>query len=137
MHKKNKVVVERFVREWLQNRNHEILPEVCHVDIRFDWGALGSGHSIQQLREREESAREAFPDLQIRTRLLVAEGDVVINISQVAGTHTGWWLGLAPTGTRLTWSAAEIYQLSDGRISSQQLIEDWLTLFVAAGVAHP
>lgn len=113
----NKDVVRRFVAEWLQGRDAAALRRLCRDDMSFDWGILGAGRGIEALQRSEDGARAAFPDLEVHSRLLVAEADVVVNVSDVSGTQRGAWLGVPPTGLALSWTAAEIYRLSSGKIS--------------------
>jgi predicted ester cyclase len=56
---------------------------------------------------------------------LLAEGDRVAARFACSGTHTGPWLGQAPTGRRFT-DVPEVYffRLRDGRIVSAWGLED-------------
>ncbi|HEY3200308.1 MAG TPA: ester cyclase, partial [Actinomycetes bacterium] len=44
--------------------------------------------------------RASFPDVQMTTVSLIAEGDTVVGHFRCSGTHRGRWLGQEPTGRR-------------------------------------
>jgi predicted ester cyclase len=37
---------------------------------------------------------------------------------------------VAPTGNDARWAAAEIYQVTDGKIKQRWLVEDWTSVLV-------
>jgi len=133
----NRALVRRFVDDWLGRGDADALREICHPDIEYDWGALGRGRGVEELRGMEGSARDAFPDMVVRTRLMVAEDDTVLNYSHVSGTHKGTWFGVEATGRVVRWTAAEIYTVNDGKIVRQVLVEDWTSVLVQLGALDP
>lgn len=66
--------------------------------------------------------RQAFSDLQERIDLQIAEGELVATRFTAAGTHSGSYQGIAPTGRRLSWSGMVIDRITEGRI-----VESWGT----------
>jgi steroid delta-isomerase-like uncharacterized protein len=133
----NKELVRRFVDDWLGRGDADALRELCHADVEYDWGVLGRGRGVDELRSLEGSARDAFPDMVVRSRLMVAEGETVLNYSDVSGTHRGPWLGVEATGRAARWTAAEIYTVTDGKIARQVLVEDWTSVLVQLGALDP
>jgi predicted ester cyclase len=133
----NKALVRRFVDDWLGRGDADALREICHADVEYDWGALGRGRGVEELRGMEGSARDAFPDMVVRSRLMVAEGDTVLNYSDVSGTHRGTWFGVEATGRAARWTAAEIYTVTAGKIARQVLVEDWTSVLVQLGALDP
>jgi predicted ester cyclase len=67
----------------------------------------------------------SFSDIHMRVVELVAEGDTVVGRFTCSGTHTGTWLGHAPTGRRFA-DVAEVYffRVSKGRIARAWGLED-------------
>jgi hypothetical protein len=51
---------------------------------------------------------------------LIAEGDKVVGRTVVTGTQQGEFMGVAPTGKRVTYNEIFILRMADGRI-----IEVW------------
>jgi steroid delta-isomerase-like uncharacterized protein len=64
--------------------------------------------------------RAAFPDFRDTVDLQLAEGELVATRFTSAGTHRGEFLGVAPTGRRLSWTGTVIDRVVDGRI-----VESW------------
>ena len=64
-----------------------------------------------------------FPDMRLDVEDTVAQGDQVAVRWTFHGTHTGAFLGIEPTGKRVTMSAIEINRVEDGKIA-----EHWVEL---------
>jgi steroid delta-isomerase-like uncharacterized protein len=62
----------------------------------------------------------AFPDLKRPVEDLVAEGDKVVARWTSIGTHEGDFMGVPPTGKRVTTSGITIFRLENGKI-----VEEW------------
>lgn len=69
--------------------------------------------------------RASFPDVQMTTVSLIAEGDTVVGHFRCSGTHRGRWLGQEPTGRRFE-EVNEVYWFTvvAGRIASWWGLED-------------
>jgi predicted ester cyclase len=61
--------------------------------------------------------RRAFPDLHISVEDVIEEGDKIVARNRVTGTHQGEYMGIAPTGTRVTYDEIFILRFADGRIA--------------------
>ncbi len=72
------------------------------------------------VRQQHAGYLAAFPDAQITVEDLIAEGDRVAVRVTVRGTHQGTFIGVAPTGRRVTLEAITIYRVDAGKI-----VEDW------------
>ena len=62
----------------------------------------------------------AFPDAQINIEDIVAEGDKVTVISTFKGTHLHEFMGIPPTGRRVTDNSIHIF-----RIVNEKIVETW------------
>jgi steroid delta-isomerase-like uncharacterized protein len=63
------------------------------------------------------TARAAFPDLWVTIEDLIGEGDKVTKLWSFEATHRGAYLGIPPTGKRVTWSGITIYRIAGGRVA--------------------
>jgi predicted ester cyclase len=86
-------------------------------------GATGA----QLLKEVFLHLLRAFPDLHIETEDVITEGDKAVYRNTVTGTHRGEYLGIAPTGRRISYAEIFIVRVADGRI-----VETWGVVDVAA-----
>ena len=62
----------------------------------------------------------AFPDLHSTIDQLIAEGDIVAGRMTTTGTHRGEFMGIPPTGKRVTFSEIHIVRIADGKA-----VEHW------------
>jgi predicted ester cyclase len=60
---------------------------------------------------------QAFPDIHITLDDLIEEGDKVVEMDTVTGTHLGEFDGLPPTGKSVSYSEIFIIRFVDGRIA--------------------
>lgn len=71
-------------------------------------------------RQYSEVMIGAFPDLERTIEDIVAEGDKVVARWTAAGTHTGEFQGIPPSGNYATSSGITIFRIAGGRI-----VEEW------------
>jgi len=70
----------------------------------------------------------AMPDLHIEVQDRIAEGDKVVYRNVVTGTHQGTYMGVEPTGKRITYNEIFIVRLdAAGRVA-----QTWGVVDVAA-----
>jgi predicted ester cyclase len=113
MSQTNKDVVRRWVDELINQGRLEVTDEVCSPDL------------AAEAREWVAPFRASFPDVEMRTVTLLAEGDQVVGRFTCSATHLGTWLGHPPTGRRFE-DIAEVYffRLAHGRIVEIWGLED-------------
>jgi steroid delta-isomerase-like uncharacterized protein len=61
------------------------------------------------------AARTAFPDMRGTVEEVIAEGDLVAARMTWHGTHRGEFVGVGPTGKRVSFSAFHLVRFSQGR----------------------
>ena len=108
-----KQVVRRFVDEVLNGARPGSADELVSSD---------------ELLQRVERLRSAFPDLEVETRLLLGESDLVAGHFVGRGTHAGLFQGVPATGR--SWEAActAVYRVEDGQIADAWVTWDQLAL---------
>lgn len=77
---------------------------------------------------------EGFPDLRITIEDAVGEGDLVAQRVHFAGTHTGEFQGLPPTGRKVSFSGLELNRFVDGRVEEHWFQLDSLSLLQQLGL---
>jgi predicted ester cyclase len=73
-------------------------------------------HGPEGIRRYVTAYRVAFPNLEVDVEDQLAEEDKVVTRWTVRGTHSGEFLGLAPTGDEVTVSGIEFDRIAGGRI---------------------
>ena len=105
-------VVERFVAEVLAG----------------DAGTSDELVADAGLRQRARRLRQAFPDLEVETVVLVAEGHRVAGHFRGRGTHLGLYAGVPPTGRECALSWTGVYEIEADRIAAAWVTWDHLAL---------
>jgi steroid delta-isomerase-like uncharacterized protein len=85
-------------------------------------------HGPEGIKRYVTAYRAAFPDLQITVEDQLAEEDKVVTRWTIRGTHSGEFLGLAPTGEEVTVSGIEF-----DRIAGDRIDEAWVGYHPFAG----
>ena len=114
----NKRLVVRFYEEVWARGNVEFAEEVFADDyVRHDLRQTQAAPGAAGQARIAEAFRQAFPDLQWRVDLVLAEHDLVAARWTASGTHTGGWSDFAPTGKRAEFSGVNIFRFDDaGRV---------------------
>src|SRR5882757_5086690 len=109
---KNKQIVTRFNKEVLEQGNQrsfaELVAEDCinHAAVPgVPAGKEGMNYFILGV------LRTAFPDLKVNIYSQVAEGDLVTTRKSILATHTGEFLGIAPTHKAVEIEVIDIIRL--------------------------
>ena len=118
----NKRTVERFYEEVWAGGNVGFAEEVFADDyVRHDLRPTQAAPGAAGQARIAEAFRRAFPDLDWRVDLVLAEHDLVAARWTASGTHSGSWGDLAPTGRRVEFSGVNIFRFgADGKV-----IEIW------------
>jgi steroid delta-isomerase-like uncharacterized protein len=112
----NKTIAERF-NEDVWGRGDEAALEELLDPTFVDHDAL-PGQSPDREGHKQILAlfRSAFPDLNVNTEDIVAEGDKVVARWTARGTHQGELMGIAPTGKEVTIKGIDVLRIAEGRI---------------------
>ena len=76
-------------------------------------------------RQVVERLWQAFPDAQFEIDHVARDGDTVICVGTMSGTHEGTLLGIPATGRKVRWRQCHIYRFdADGRAIQHDAIRD-------------
>lgn len=116
---RNKAVAMRVFDEIFNQGKFQVADEIYAPDFRNH--GLHRSADLKTDQEAVHAEKEAFPDLRMSVKEMVAEGDKVAVLWTFQGTHTGsGYAGLPPTGTRVEVRGITIWRIVDGRI-----VEEW------------
>jgi len=76
----------------------------------------------------------AFPDVVMHHDEVVIDGDRVVVIARLSGTHSGDFFGLAPTGRHMEVQVALLLTVADGLVVAERRIYDFTGVLVQVGV---
>lgn len=113
MIERNKDTVRRLVDEVLNGGRLDVIDELYAPEL------------ADEAKAWIAPFQRSFPDMRMEVIELVAEGDLVVGRFTCSATHTGNWLGNAPTGRRFEGiDEVSFFRFQDGRIVHSWGIED-------------
>ena len=116
----NKAIVRRY-REAHNSNRLDQLDEIVDVNLISHNLLPGLPPGLEGGKMAHMGGVASFPDLQVRTEDLIAEGDKVVERWTQTGTYTGAsFMGAPVNGKRFSVSGTSIYRIANGKI-----VEHW------------
>jgi predicted ester cyclase len=133
----NKATLRKTYEEAINKGNVAVLTEcmtpdyVSHGPGGLDLkGPEGFGQYVTMFRT-------AFPDVRMTAENMVAEGDYVAHRARFTGTHRGDWMGIPPTGKRVTLTLNVLSRFAGGKEAEAWEELDMLSFMQQLGVIPP
>jgi C-1 hydroxylase len=121
----NKVLVRRMIDAWnkgdLAGMTTFWAPGMVHH-------SRGDTLAAEQVASAMGGVMEAFPDLKMTIEEMVAEGDKVASLLTLTGTHSGEFLGIPPTGKKVSVSLQGLVRIEDGKVREHWGVADGLAM---------
>jgi predicted ester cyclase len=139
----NKAVVGRWFTEfWGSDFNPDVIDELAHPDIRFEYSLHQPLRGIDAVRRFATDFRAAFPDLGFGgTADLIAEGEYVVGQWEGGGTHTGPAFNDLPvgdlpeaSGKKMHFTGTTVLRVQDGLITEEIGLDDGVTVLQQLGL---
>jgi steroid delta-isomerase-like uncharacterized protein len=129
---RSKALLRRFYDDLWSKGKLEAIPELVAEDFVDHHPLPGSPPGREGLAALVVTWRTAFPDMRETCEDLISEGDKVVGRFTMRGTHTGEFMGVPPTGRRVTMSGIDIVRVA-GKISEFWYGEHLLELMQQLG----
>jgi predicted ester cyclase len=126
-------VVTRFLEEVVNHGDAALIDELWASDMEWHGGSLGEFYSRDEWKALSAGVAQAFADMHLTVRDIVAEGEKVAVRFTNGGRHVGPFLGAEGTGKRAEWLGIGIYTVRDGQIVEAWFGEDMLGLLQQVG----
>ena len=130
----NKAIVRRFVEEAQGRGNYQVIDEVVAPTFINQSAPPGFPADREGVRATFDLFRAAFPDLTVVIHDQIAEGDKVVTRKTFQGTHQGEFMGIPPTGRKVTIGVTDILRVHEARIVEHWGQVDMLGLMQQLGV---
>jgi steroid delta-isomerase-like uncharacterized protein len=127
----NKATYRRFIQTIFNEARFEELPSFLADDYAIKDAPPGSAPGAAGIRDVVTMFRTGFPDMVITLDEVIGEGEYVASRSTLRGTHTGEFLGVAPTGRSVAVTSLTMIRFRDG-----ELVESWVKNDVASLMAQ-
>jgi steroid delta-isomerase-like uncharacterized protein len=130
----NKAVVQRIVKEFLNEGNTDVADELFTADFVNHNPARGNTPDREGLKQFIIDLHTAFPDSYTEMEDLVAEGDKVVVRVTSRGTHKGNLWGIPPTEKQIEVSGISIFRFVAGKVVERWNLTDNLLLLQQIGI---
>ncbi len=128
----NKALVRRYWLDLWNGKQGGLIDEICAPDMRLHF-APGQSHQPPSMQVWFEHALIAFPDVYFTIHAEIAEGDLVTTRWSYTATQTGEFLGLPPSGKKITDTGIDIFRVQDGKLVDLWIMQDSLGLMQQLG----
>ena len=130
----NKALVRRFVDEVQSAGNIDAIDELCSPEFVNHSAPSGMPQNREGVKQVTAMFRQAFPDSYFTVEDMIAEGDKVATHKTFHGTHEGEFMGMPPTGRRVSMELIDIVRISEGRVVEHWSMGDNLGMMQQLGV---
>ena len=129
----NKLLVRRFYTEVLNDRRREVINELALADYTEHDPLPGQRDGLAGLKDRVAMLIEGLaPTFTVDD--VIAEADRVVVRWTNAGTHSGPFLGIPPTGRAFSMAGIDIYRIENDRMAEHWHVVDQLTMLQQLGL---
>ena len=125
----NKAIVRRFIEAY-NKRNLDLFADLLAPDYYDHTSKVG----VEGLKQLMNIAFKAFPDFHETIEDIIAEGDKVWARITFTGTHTGEFMGIAPTGKKITTEMVDIFRIVKGKLVEYRDVNNNLDYFKKLGL---
>ena len=130
----NKALVRRFVDEVQSGGNIDLIDEICSPEFVNHSAPLGLPADREGIKIVTNMFRGAFLDSYSTVEDMIAERDKVATRKTFHGTHRGEFIGVRPTGQRVSMGLIDIVRISEGQVVEHWSMGDTLGMMQQLGV---
>jgi steroid delta-isomerase-like uncharacterized protein len=117
----NKAVVRQMVEEVFNRGDTSLVDKFLAPDfVEHEELPPGIPRNREGVKQLTAMFRGAFPDFKATIDDLIAEGDKVVIRQTWSGTHKGEFMGIPPTGKRVSFGVIDII-----RVAGDKCVEHW------------
>ena len=92
---------------------------------------------IEGMKEHISAVRQTYSDLKMTVIRQYSDGDHIISEFIAEGTHKGEWLGMKPTGKKLTFTGVDVDRIVDGKIVEHSSAMNTFETLFEEGIIKP
>jgi predicted ester cyclase len=123
----NKTVVETLVKAINDNKPADIKMLIAENYVEH------AAESGVDFTDYAMALSTGFPDLHWTIKYSVAEGNMVYIFSSLAGTQSGRYKGVPPSGRKAVFDQVDLVRIENGKLVEHWGIQDRLSLFMQLG----
>ena len=135
LEEKNKAIARLAFEEVLSKGNFGVAGQF--YDPHFRSHGLYHDASLEENQAALKGWHEAFSNMTVEPRKMIAEGDLVTVYWVAHGQNTGTANGIPATGKRIESSGITIWRIVDGKIKDEWAAFDQLEMMQQLGLVAP
>lgn len=109
-------MVKYFYEVVLSGNQLDRIPDFIAPDCLLHTAETLAPLGVEGMREHIRATKCTYPDYAMKITRQFCDGDFVVSEFVMEGTHRGEFLGIRPTGQKLTFSGINIDKVSGGKI---------------------
>jgi hypothetical protein len=122
---RNKATARRWSEELWGGGNLAVAQEIVSPDyVRHDVGDPFPARGPEDVQKIVTMLRGMLPDLTITVDAMIAEGDFVVSRYTATATDSRGYMGMPPTGKKITTSAMQMFRFANGKIVESWAVRD-------------
>jgi steroid delta-isomerase-like uncharacterized protein len=128
--------IHRDIAECWNRRDFDAIRDLLHSEYTYTGGdgkeTAGADAGVRVAR----MWAEAFPDGRLEVKHVYTQGNTAVAEMVGRGTHTGEFMGIAPTGRRVEVLICNVIELREGKVHHEREYVDMLAVLTQLGVAQ-
>ncbi|HMG94421.1 MAG TPA: ester cyclase [Chryseolinea sp.] len=122
----------RSFYEFMDKQESTSLEKLIGKDFALFFGSSEEPIRYSQIKPLIKEVYLAFPDYKHEIEIIFASGQYVTVKLDHIGTHTNTYMGIAPTGKKVSYKSIFIFTLKDGLITDVHGVEESLAALIKA-----
>ena len=127
----------RYIEEIWNKGNMALINEFLNADSVWHGPGGRERKGTESMKQLALGLRSTFPDLYFTVEAIVADGDIIMYRYTAQGTFTGKFMGLAPTGNKVTWTGFMQDHFKGSKIAESWETANMLEIYQQMGVEPP
>jgi predicted ester cyclase len=131
----DKAIINKLFDEIWKKKNLAGADEFVATDaVDHNPMAPGLPQGLEGSKQGWAMIHSAFPDIVITIDDQIAEGGKVVSRAIMQGTHSGEFMGIPPTGKKVTAEVIDIVRIEGGKIVERWGLVDMLDVMQQLGI---
>jgi steroid delta-isomerase-like uncharacterized protein len=129
----NKALLRRYIKEVWDKQNPAAVDEFLAPDYKRHRSPTIEPLTRDDQKQLLTKFRAGFPDIQLTVEEIIAEDNRLAFRSTIRATHQNEFLGIAPTGKKVTVGLVDVIHIENGKFVEQWGGPDLLDLVQQLG----
>jgi len=129
----NKLIVRKYIEEVINAGNIDEIENYISPDYTEVFEGKRYKIGIDGAKEHVEGVRNTYKNLHLTIEKQIAEGDWIVSCITAKGIHKGKWMGIKPTGKKVTFTGVNIDRVVNKKIVEHGGATNLFNVFLEIG----